>query len=193
MLHLLCAHDLPYKNGITLLEKMVKKNPSSLLAHLYLVDLLLRDNQDAKSLGYLQKSIPLTQSKQLKTVLLTQIASIAYQQKQLDLFKNALQQGLDLNISHAPLYNLQAYYYLRIERNPQKALASVAKALQLDPTNVNFKDTQAYIYYKQKEFEKALSIWKELAQTSGKEHFIIQKHLAKLNHQRGNTKDAILI
>lgn len=193
VLHLLCAHDVPYKNGIGLLEGIIKKNPSSLLAHLYLIDLLIRDGQETKTIELLEKAVNLTTSKQLKTILYTQLATVAYQKKQLTVFKNALASGLQLNVAYAPLYNLEAYYYLRIDRNAKKALARVGKALQLEPNNINFKDTQAYIYYKQKDFEKAGAIWKELAESIGKENYVIQKHIAKLNHQRGNIKDAILI
>lgn len=193
VLHLLCAHELPYKQGIAVLDQIIKKNPDCLFAHLYNADLLIRDKQETKSITYLQKAITLTESKQLKTILWTQIATIAYQNKHMNNFKSALANGLKQNIAYAPLYNLQAYYYLRMERNLEKAHSSIKKALQNDPTNINFLDTQAYIYYKQKDYHKALGIWQQLAQSSGKDNFIIQKHLAKINHQLGNTKHAIAI
>lgn len=193
VLHLLCVHDLPYNKGIALIEGIIKKNSTCLQAYLYGADLLLRDHQEKKAVGYLEHALELTQSKYLKTVLWYQIAAIHYQNKQLQNFKNALTNGLNQQVTYAPLYNLQSYYYMRCEHDFEKAHACIAKALKLEPSNIYFQDTLAYVYYKEKKYDNAYQVWQKLAETEGGKDYTIQKHLAKINHQLGNTQQAIAI
>lgn len=121
VLHLLCQTELPYKKGIQLLEIVGKKNPTELLVPLYLSDLLLRDQQEKKALASLHTAVKLSDTKKLKTILWHQIAYLNFKEKKYNEFKSALKNAQEQQVNFAPLNNLMAYYYIRLEHDYDKA------------------------------------------------------------------------
>ncbi|BDC34926.1 hypothetical protein Noda2021_08840 [Candidatus Dependentiae bacterium Noda2021] len=193
VLHLLCQNELPYQKAIQLLEKVSKKNPNELLAPLYLSDFFLRDQQEKNALASLHTAVKLSDTKKLKTILWHQIAYLNFKAKKFVEFKNALKNAQEQSVDFAPLNNLIAYYYMRLEHNYDKARASVERALKFEPANPQFLDTLAYTYYKEKNYKKAYDTLQPILATTGKDDFVIQKHFAKITYQLGNAKQAISI
>lgn len=193
VLHLLCQNELPYKKAIQMLELVGKKNPTELLVPLYLSDLLLRDQQEKKALLNLHAAAKLSDTKKLKAIVWHQIAYLNFKEKKMVEFKNALRNAQEQGVDFAPLNNLVAYYFMRIERDYDKARMSVERALKFEPANPQFLDTLAYTYYKEKNYKKAYETLQPIRQTTGKDDFVIQKHFAKITYQMGNTQQAIAI
>ena len=73
--------------------------------------------------------------------------------------KKVIAHAQQLTIPFAPLLNLIAYHYADNNDNV-KAQELLDRALKIDSTNPHFLDTQALIYYKQKNYQKNQQFFK---------------------------------
>ena len=92
----------------------------------------------------------------------------------------------EITISFTPddsnLLNNTAYLMALHDSDLQKALEYVNKAIELQPDNSNFLDTQGIVYYKTGEYEKALIIFN---------YVINEKQLSYSYYGRGLTYEAL--
>ena len=76
--------------------------------------------------------------------------------------EHAIQQVLSLQANHAPALNLFAYSLAQRGIRLEEAQQYIARALAINPNDVAFIDTQAWIYFKQGNVEGALSLLRAL-------------------------------
>lgn len=189
-LHLLCQSKLPYQKAIAIVEDIHKKNPEAELPLLYLADLHMRTKTFETSLMYHKKALENIQDENIKTKILFQMGLIYYQTGQFELLENTLKQGLHFTTNFAPLLNLLAFHYASHDKSLAQAQQLMDTVLQVHKKNPHYLDTQALIYYRQKEYDKALSLLK-LVYKEIPDNQLVLKHLGLVYYALGDRNQAI--
>ena len=188
-LHLLCRSGLAYKKAIKVLTAIEKKHPHALNPHLYLADLLTRDQQFERAVEQHTKALADTTDTVLRTRLYYNMAIIQYQQKKFTQMVSTLDEIEKLDAHFLPALNLHAYYLATKGKNNAKAKKLLAKVLKKEPHNPHYLDTQAVILYKEKKYPQAYDLLQKLAKLVP-EDATIMKHLAKVQFKLGNKLQA---
>jgi len=189
--HLIARTTQQYPKAIAILEYIEKQKYQELLPILYLADLYTRTHQIKKAITYHKKALHLTKSDKLKIKLLFHLGTIYYNNEQYYEMKAALKECGRLNPNFAAVDNLLAYYYTTKEKNFKLAQEFVARALSNDPKNAQFLDTQAMIYYKQKKYAHAATIFERIIKTAPHDYTILV-HLGKTYTKLDKQKQAEL-
>lgn len=185
-LHLLCRSGLSLKTALNVLSEIEKKNTKSLLVHLYLADVLTRDQQIEKAIEQHIKALALTTDNLLKIRLNYHMALLYYQQKKYEPMLASLEAVIKQDNAFLPALNLHAYYFATVGKNISRAQKLIAQVLDKDPLNPHYLDTQALILYKEKQYDKAHTLLSSLAEQLPHDATII-KHLAKVHYKLGNS------
>lgn len=189
-LHLLCYGGLAYKKALQILQVVEKKKGSSLELALYQSDLALRDNNQKLAFDSLKKAAALAKDPEIKTKIALQIAIIYYDQQKWQLAQKTLEEALTFGYSYAPVNNLLAYLYATKGKNLSRASELIDQALKQDGQNPHFLDTQALVFYKQKDYEKATSILQKVAHLCPTDYTVLC-HLGKCYFLKGDTERAV--
>ena len=104
--------------------------------------------------------------------------------------EKALEEGYALNLNFPPLLNLLAHHYALSNKKLSVAEKLVHIALEHNSNNPHYLDTQALLFYKKKEYPKALALLEKIAQQEPRD-FGILKTLGKTHYKVGNFKQAI--
>lgn len=188
-LHLLFQAGAQQAAIIQTLKEIVAQQPKNLYPILYLSDILLRTANTKEALAYLTKAQKLTNDPALQTKILFQLGVLYYHQGNWQSMHKVLDQGNDLQQNYPPLLNLLAYYYASKGKNLSQAQLLIKNALQRDPNNPHFLDTQALILYKQKNYTAAQNILLTIVQKAPNDYYIL-KHLGKTLYKTGNSTEA---
>lgn len=175
---LMTNHGIMYSDAVHALQIVEKHAPTALLPVQYLADLYLRMEQASQALTYLKKVTVMSSDKHLCAKAYYQISRILFEQQKFDSMQEAIEKGLALVPTFAPLCNLKAYYYAKQHKIAQ-AQEYITQALTQDPNNIHYQDTQGYIYYKAHEYTKAALIVDQLAKQNPDDQ-CIRKHAAKI-------------
>lgn len=184
---LLLRHGASYGDIMHAYIFVEKKRPHAILPLMYMADTALREQNNNQAITYLKKITTVSSDSSLKAKAFYQMGRILFTQRQFRLMKDALEHGLVLDPDFNPLLNLLAYYYASYEHDMVKAQQFIARALSKEPNNPHFRDTQAYILYKQHEYEKAANIIDAIVEQLPGDIFI-QKHHAKI-HAKFHNKE----
>lgn len=188
-LHLLCYTQVPLVRIINALNSIQTHHPTKLLPHLYLADALTKNGDRVPAIAHHKKALALITDQQLKARVLYQIALLQYEER---LYPEMLATVKDIGVI-SPTYpaadNLVAYYYATAGKDLKKAQYHFEKAYNADKGNPHFLDTQAVIYYKQQQYDKAIALLQPLAQQLPDDSSILI-HLAKSYHKIGKTNEA---
>lgn len=188
-LHLLCKTGLPYTRAIALIDTLAKEHPTASLPVLYLADWATRAQLYDKAIAYHKKALTLTHDDHIKTKLLFHMALMYHNLQQYEAMEASLEQGLKLGTQFPPLLNLLAYHYATHNKKLDTAQQLITQALKKS-NNPHFLDTQALIWYQQKEYTKALSLLRSIA-TQAPHDISILRNLGKTHYQLGNFKEAV--
>ena len=192
-LHLLYQAGVDRTGILKTLHALEKRLPHNLLTIMYLADLYLKKHEYTTATTYLKKALALNQNdQQLNTKILYQLAVVYFENHQIDALRQVIETGLKAADSFAPFCNLAAYFYATKGKNITKAQQLVTTALQSDKNNTHYLDTQAIIWYKKKEYNKAHTLLSKLSAQSPND-FFIQKHLSKTCYKKGQKSDALLL
>jgi len=189
-LHLLSRTRMKEDQVIKAFERIATKQPTNILPMLYAADLYIRTHNTTAALPALKKAHTLTHDTSLKTKILFQMGIIYYDNQQFDSMKSVCQEGKKLNTNFPPLLNLLAYYYAGKGKNITEAQKLIDTVLTTDKNNPHFLDTQAYIFYKQHNYDKALNILHSIAPKAPHDTTILT-HLSKTHFKQGNIKKAL--
>lgn len=115
---------------------------------------------------------------------------ICYEQtEQVEAAEDAFAEALALNPDDAVTLNYLGYWWADENRNLDKAITYIQKAVSLRPRSGYYADSLGWVYYKLGQYDKAV-IWLEkaiqLAPTDG----IISDHLGDAYWQTGRTSEA---
>jgi tetratricopeptide (TPR) repeat protein len=191
-LHLLYQAGIEQNKIIALLKNIEEKNPHNLLSVLYLADIYLKNRIVDKGSMYLKKALPLSRDNQLREKILYQLGALYFEQHELEGLAQVITQAMTMNLKFPPLLNLAAYYFATNGNNIPKAQELLNSALAYDAQNPHYLDTQALIWYKQQEYEKAHKLLNTLANQQPHD-FFIKKHLSKIEYKLGKKEHALTI
>ncbi len=176
-LHLLSRAHIPLMQTINALTTVHTKYPEKLLPLLYLADLHTRAGTMDQAMTYHQMAKNIITDPQLKLRLLYQLAVLHYERNEYPKMLAMLSE-IDAINAYAPADNLRAYYHATEGNDLKKAQEYFDKAYAQDRGNPHFLDTQAVIFYKQKDYDKALKLLQPIAQKLPQDSSILI-HLAK--------------
>jgi predicted Zn-dependent protease len=179
------------KQVIQLLLGLEQKNKKNLHIQLYLADLYGKIDDIEAALAYHGKARTLCDCPKLKTKILCNEGLLHFEQARFAIAKQLLKQAEQLQEPFAPLENLLAYFYATKELNIPLAQAHIAKALQIDPRNSNYLDTQAIIWYREGNYEKAAHLLEKLVIKEPK-NYAMHLHLAKIYDKLAQTRKSAL-
>lgn len=185
-LHLLYQAGIERSAIIALLKTIEQKNPHNSLSILYLADIHLKNHDLDAACTYLHKALPLANDKQISEKILYQLGALYFENHNLEALGHVISIA-ESGISFAPLLNLCAYYYATHGKNLSKAQECVNKALAGNHNNPHYLDTQALIWYKNHEYEKAYQLLTTLVAQEPND-FFMQKHLSKTEYKRGKKR-----
>lgn len=187
-LHVLSRTHIPLITTINAFTTIHKKYPQKLLPLLYLADVHTRAGTLDQAITYHNLAKNNITDPQLKTRLMYQLAVLHYERNEYDKML-AMLDDLDKVNTYAPAFNLRAYYFATEGNNVAKAQQYFDKAYSHDRGNPHFLDTQAVIFYKQKEYDKALKLLQPIAQKLPQDSSILI-HLAKTYDKLGQYDNA---
>ena len=188
--HLVTRTTQQYPKAIAILEYIEKQKHQESLPILYLADFYTRTNQIKKAIAYHKRALRLSKSDKLKVKLLFHLSSIYYNNEQFNDMKVTLEECTKLK--PLPIAdNLLAYYYATKEKKFDLAQKFINKALAKEPKNAQFLDTQAIIYYKQKKYSQAATLFETIIKTAPYDYTILV-HLGKTYTKLGKQKQAQL-
>ncbi len=171
-------------NVLAVFKTLEKNNPKNMLPLLYQADFYIKNDQKQDAKLYLQKSLSLCTDHKIKARTLFQLALVLYdEQHQEEAMQKALEEACALSYEFPPAFNLLAYHYATTD-HLDKAQECIGKALAKDPHNPHFLDTQAVIWHKKKEFNKAYDTLLVLSQQLPNDCQVHQ-HLAQTAHHLG--------
>ena len=132
-------------------------------------------NQNLKSLKLNRNIYKITKN-------LSLLGNIAIQENEYDkknVSKKEIYKKFEKSLEYRSNPIFENYYgYLLLEHNNdlKKALKLIKKAYSSNPKNISFKDSLAYAYYKNKEYEKAYKLMKEIVKEIGLYNKEIKEH-----------------
>jgi predicted Zn-dependent protease len=188
--HLLYQAGIEKDKIIAILEHLEQQNNHNLLPILYLADIHLKNKSLEQAEQYLKKTLALSTNATLKTKIIYQLAILYFNEKNHSAFAQAVDHGLDLEPNFAPLANLAAYYYATKGKNLKKAQKLIEVALAQQKNNPHYLDTQALIWYKEGNYQKAGQLLTQLSAQLSRD-FYIQKHLGKTLFKQGHKQLAL--
>jgi tetratricopeptide (TPR) repeat protein len=155
ILHLMYLNKSEQKNIIDALNKLTQTHPTISYSFFYLIEIALKKNNITQALYYLNQALTCANDAHTKAQLLYQLAIIYYEKHQWALMLDALKTSISLKEDFAPSHHLLAYYYSQKDNNFKLAQSHIDKALSKESGNQLYLNTQARIWYKQKQFHKA--------------------------------------
>lgn len=188
MVHLI-GKSQAFKSAIHIFQEIEQKYPDEPFAILYLADIYLRTEKLSLAKKYLTRAESKIIDPELKARILFQKGFLYYTQEKHTLAKSSLEQAYKLLPHFPPVLNLLAYYAV-MSHDFSVAQDYITQALQKEPRNPHFLDTQALILYKQEKYDQALAILEKITTLEAKD-FNILKLFGKTLHKLGNYDRAI--
>lgn len=183
-LHLLCSKGLTHQKAVAILEDIVTSHKESLEPLLYLIDISTRALAYDAAIRYYKKALKLAQNKELKARLYFHMGQIYHKKNNLKKMLSVLEKGHALGAHFSHLDNMLAYYYAEKSRDLKRAQLILDDLLRNNKTNPYFQDTQAFVYYKQKQYDKAVAILEPVVQKIP-DNFYVLKHLGRAYYKLG--------
>jgi|GEM_PF-918028 len=143
------------EKAIPILEKLIELEPDKNDNLMVLGDLYIKNNMKEKGLGLYQKIIE-KDPKNIK--VLFEMGNLFFEQGKYQKAISALKNLLDHEPDHAPSLNRLAWIYTIQEKNLDEGIRLSEKSLQLKPNTAGYLDTLAELYYKKKQYQKAIEI-----------------------------------
>ncbi len=189
-LHLLCRSGLAHQKAIAVLEDVGKRHPKELLPLLYLIDITTRVGSSGSIVRSYEKALAIAESADLKARLYFHLAHLHYKHKKYDSMRDVLEKANALGVDFPHVQNMLAYYYATGSRDLERAQQLMNTVLVNHKSNPHFQDTQAFIYYKQKRYDRALAILESVS-VKIPDSFDAVKHLGKTYFKLGMKDKAI--
>lgn len=176
-------HDIALTHScIPVVIKSLKKSLQEkeiTIVYAYLADLCLRSEEYSAAIRYLEEAKKNTTEIAHHNAICFQLALLYHQQGEKEKIKVTLEEALKKDENCDYIANFFAYYYAKYEKKFDLALEYIEKALLVAPDNPHYVDTQAFIVYKQGDFQKAEIILEKIIKDNKHDPFI-NLHYAKV-------------
>jgi Tfp pilus assembly protein PilF len=97
----------------------------------------------------------------------------------------AYEKSLSLYADNAAVLNNYAYFLSEEERELERALTMSSRAINLDKNNATYLDTYAWILYKLKRYEEALTYIERAIADDPEPSDVLYEHAGDICHQLG--------
>jgi predicted Zn-dependent protease len=184
--HLLSFAGIPTHNLTDVLQKIHSQHPHNFWLLLYCADLHIRNKDLQHAINALEKTVTLISSPSLKAHVCYQLSLLYNQLHNKEKTIVLLKQGYTYNTDHPYINNALAYHYATTKQI-SAAEKHIQSALKKHPQHPCFRDTQALIFYKQKEYEKSKDILEQLADKHTLDSLLL---LAKTHYKLHNKEIA---
>lgn len=175
---------------IKTLVAITHKFSANQLPVLYLADFYIKKKDHPQAEHYLLKALNLCNDTNIKAKSVHQLTLMYFHQGRYQDLGLLFEKYTALITLHPALANSAAYYYATKGKNLDRAQSLLANALKQEPDNPHYLDTQAVIWYKQKDFARAHALLDKLAVKTVND-FFIHKHKAKILKAQGLTQEAM--
>ncbi len=112
--------------------------------------------------------------------------------KKYQAMETALRQVLTLQPNHAPALNLWAYSLAQRGIRLEEAQEYISRALAIQPQDIAFIDTQAWIYYKQGKWAQAADLLRSIPVQTLEQNPELAYHLGAALAAQGNKEQALI-
>jgi tetratricopeptide (TPR) repeat protein len=143
--------------ALTILLKLAQNRPQDPLIYKLIGDIYQEQGNKAKGIEYYARAIKLVRSPQELSVLYLLRGNLYELQGQSKKAEADFLVALNLDIENPVLLNDIGYRWLEQDKNLPQAVSMVKKAYAVDPENPYYIDSMAMAFYKQKEYEKAVT------------------------------------
>ena len=184
---LLAYNGMPRAKIITTLTDAIKETPDNLWSNLYCADIAMRNTQNNLAILHLEKALSCTMNNALRAKTFYQLALLQYEQENYSAMRTNLENAYELDAQCPHTNNALAYYWAKKGKDIQKAHTFIAQSLATDNNNPYFLDTQALIFYKEKQYTQAQHILEPLINVANGTMLL---HLAKVHYALNNLENA---
>jgi len=188
-IYLLHHHGIEKERIIALLTTLSNAHPDNQWSFLYAADLCIRTRQYEQATMLLQKASTLSDNTQLASKIYHQLSVLYYELENYQDMITYLEKAYECDAQSDHLNNTLAYYWATKGKNLQKASYFFDKIDKKKDTNPYFLDTQALIFYKQQEYQKAQKILESIPHDQHNATTLL--HLAKVYYKLNNKEKAL--
>lgn len=175
--HALLAAHPQNEDLFKVIVEAAYENPKNAEIVLCAADSALRAQKNNYARYFLKKAYALTTDPKVRAKICFQLGLLYYQNHSFIKMRPLLLKAIEYDPQFAPAYNLLSYYYATKGKQLEKAEELIKTALKIEPGNNHYKDTQAWIYYKMRDYTKATEIIATIPDLDDK---LIRAHKAKI-------------
>jgi tetratricopeptide (TPR) repeat protein len=169
--------EMPSK-AISVLEKLIKIEPDVSKNYINLGELYIRNERKEEGITLIQKVL---EKEPQNTTALYYLASYYYENGNNDKATELLKRLLDIEPNYVPALNRLAWIYALQGINLNAALEMSQKAVELQPGVAGYLDTLAELYYRKREYIKAIETINQAIQLEPERPYF-QRQLSKFQN-----------
>lgn len=191
MLINMMAEDFP--SAIAAADKALVYNPDSLDLYSYIAPSYFQMKQYDKALETYQLALAMTDSTDLETQseLISGMGDVYYEKGDTVKSFQLYEEALTLNPLNFGAMNNYAYFLSLSERNLDRAEQLSAKTVAAYPTSAIYLDTYAWIFFKKKDYTKALLYIRQAIDNSDKPSSDELDHYGDILFMNGEHEQAV--
>lgn len=179
------------EEGIALLKKQLNgKGPDDRITYLTLAQAYLRLRKYDDANAALDKAEPLSARNEDKLYLWFLRGTIDDKENKKDEAETWFRKSLDVDPNNAQTLNYLAYMFAERGVKLPEALSMVKKAVELDPQNYAYLDTEGWVYFKMGEYAMAEDLLQKAVERNATDP-TVHDHLGQALEKQGKLKPAV--
>ncbi len=182
-----------YPHAIAAAEKALEYNPDNISLYRYIAPSYLQMKQYDKAIKTYNKALELadTNDIELRSDLYAGIGDVLHETGDTAQAYQNYEHALELNPLNTGAMNNYAYFLALAETDLDKAERMAALAVKEQPTNPTFLDTYAWVFFKKKDYVKALLYIKAAFDNEDQPSVDLLEHYGDILFVNGETEQAL--
>ena len=178
------------EEGLALLQKQLNGKAEDRVTYLTLAQAYIRLRRWSDANAALDKAEVFSQKPDDKVYLYFLRGTINDKENKKDEAEVWLRKVLEIDANNAQTLNYLAYMYAERGVKLQEALTMVKKAVELDPQNYAYLDTEGWVYFKSGEYVLAETLLQKAVERNGTDP-TVHDHLGQAMEKQGKLKPAV--
>ncbi len=178
------------EEGLALLQKQLNGKAEDRVTYLTLAQAYIRLRRWSDANGALDKAENFSQKQDDKVYLYFLRGTIDDKENKKDEAEVWLRKVLDIDANNAQTLNYLAYMYAERGIKLPEALTMVKKAVELDPQNYAYLDTEGWVYFKSGEYALAETLLQKAVERNATDP-TVHDHLGQALEKQGKLKPAV--